>query len=57
MTRKHFIAIAEILAHCSCDDTTVEAFADYLATTNDNFNRSTFLNYVEDVRAEMDYNV
>ena len=57
MTRKHFVAIAEILAHCSCDDTTVETFADYLATQNHNFNRSMFLGYIEDLRDQMDYNV
>ena len=52
MTRKHFIAIAEILAQNSADNTLVECFCDYLRTQNPNFNESQFKAYIDEVTRE-----
>ena len=47
MTRKHFIAIAQILADADLDynsrNTVAQDFAEYLSTQNENFDRDKFL--------------
>ncbi len=43
MTRKHFIAIAKILKENKAKPSLVIAFTDYLATTNEWFDSSRFI--------------
>lgn len=57
MTKKHFIAIAEIIAHHSLGRSAVSAFADYFETQNPAFDRGRFFEYYEEIRAEMENNV
>ena len=47
MTRKHFIAIAEILKEHSADYYLVKDFCDYLRTQNPNFDRNRFIDACE----------
>jgi hypothetical protein len=57
MTRKNFIALAEILAHGAADETLCNMMADYLATTNPSFDRQRWFDYLNDVQNEIDYNI
>ena len=57
MTKKHFIAIAEILAHNSADKIMVQCFADYFETQNPAFDRDRFFTYFNEIRLEMDNNI
>ena len=57
MTRKHFIAIAEILAHGAADETLCNIMADYLETTNPSFDRERWFDYLNDIQDQIDYNV
>lgn len=43
MTRKHFIAIARIIATKPTLDQMIAALADFFATVNDNFDRDKFV--------------
>ena len=57
ITKKNFIAVAEILVHHSADDVMVGAFADYFASLNPNFNYSYFYSYIEELREDMKDNI
>ena len=43
MTRKHYNGIAEVLKQSYASESLIEHLADYLATTNPNFDRDRFL--------------
>ena len=47
MTRKHFIAIAEILKEHSADYYLVQDFCKYFETENANFDRERFIDACE----------
>ena len=57
MTKKHFIAIAEILAHHSLPQSVVSSFADYFETINPSFDRDRFFTYYREVLADMENNI
>ena len=57
MTKKHFIAIAEILAHHSLPQSVVSSFADYFETLNPSFDRDRFFAYYREILAEMNGNI
>lgn len=52
MTRKHFVAIAEILAHNSADNAMIESFCEYFENQNPNFNECQFKTYIDEVTRE-----
>ena len=53
MTRKHFTAMAEILATNDAPMKLVDAMMDYFATQNDNFNPDRFFDYYVDMKNEV----
>ena len=57
MTKKHFVAIAELLAHHSASSQLVSAFADYFETQNPSFDRDRFITYHKEIIAEMKENI
>ena len=57
LTKKTFVAIAEILAHGSADETLTKSFIRYFESVNPNFNEDRFLDYINDIKQEMDNNL
>ena len=57
MTKKHFVAIAEILAHCSADDTLINVMSAYFETQNASYDHDRFVDHIAAVRKEMKENM
>lgn len=47
MTRKHFVAIANILHELQADEDMIQAFVSYLYTQNAHFDSERFRDYVK----------
>ena len=56
LTKKHFVAIAEILGQHSVETSLVDSFVSYFETQNPKFQEDSFRNYIDDVQNEIDYN-
>ena len=53
MTKKHFVAIAEILGQYSVEPELAEGFANYFETQNPSFDRTRFIDLYEDIYREV----
>ena len=56
LTKKNFVAIAEILAHNSADESMTRSFIRYFENQNPNFNEDRFLDYINDLKQDMENN-
>ena len=54
MTKKHFIAIAELLAWHQADIDLIEGFENYFISLNPNFDKQRFRAHIMDTIEEMD---
>ena len=57
MTKKHFVAIAEILAQCSADETLINVLSAYFETQNPSYDHDRFVAHIADVRKEIESNI
>ena len=57
LTKKNFLAMAEIMAHCDADDTLINTLSTYFETQNPSYDHDRFLAHIIDTRREMKENI